>query len=424
MTGDATRGGLGQVFRVREFRGIWFAEIVSIAGDQLARVALTVLVYGRTGSAAWAAITYALTFLPALLGGVLLGRLADRYPRREVMVVCDVVRAVLVALMALLALAPSTASLWALCGLLVVVVLLAPPHTSAQGALLPEVLPGPLFEAGLAVRQITLQTSMVVGFAAGGVLVAVFSPPTALAVNAASFVVSAVVLRLVVRARPAPQVEDAPHDAPRSGSGWLAEVRVGLGAVFCDPRRLTFASTIWLLGLYIVPEALAVPYAAELGAGAATAGLLMSADAVGSVVGGWLFLRYFPERLRERAIGPLALLAGLPLVLCALAPGVAATFVLWAVGGAFATACMVQAQADFVRATPDALRGRAIGVAASGMVTAQGVAALLGGLAAEAWGPRAAVVGCGAVGALIAVGITVAHLRVRTRSVSDAQAAG
>ncbi|MGH8966506.1 MAG: MFS transporter, partial [Actinomycetes bacterium] len=46
--------GLGAVFRVPEFRVVWGAELVSVAGDQLARVALAVLVYGRTGSAVWA----------------------------------------------------------------------------------------------------------------------------------------------------------------------------------------------------------------------------------------------------------------------------------------------------------------------------------------------------------------------------------
>ena len=52
---DGTRrdGNLRQVFAVREYRAVWLADLLSVAGDQLARVALAVLVYGRTGSAAW-----------------------------------------------------------------------------------------------------------------------------------------------------------------------------------------------------------------------------------------------------------------------------------------------------------------------------------------------------------------------------------
>src|SRR4051794_9572143 len=85
------------VLAVPGFRALWLAELLSVAGDQLARVALAVLVFGRTGSASWSALTYALTFLPALFGGVLLGGLADRFPRRRVMVVADLARAWLVA---------------------------------------------------------------------------------------------------------------------------------------------------------------------------------------------------------------------------------------------------------------------------------------------------------------------------------------
>jgi predicted MFS family arabinose efflux permease len=399
---EPQRAGLAGPLGVAEFRALWAAELVSVAGDQLARVALTVLVYGRTDSAAWAAATYALTFLPALLGGVLLGRLADHYARRAVMISCDLGRAGLVALMAL----PAT-PLWAVCTLLVVVVLLAPPHSAAQGALLPQVLRGFLFEAGLALRQITNQAGQVAGFAVGGVLVAVLSPSAALAIDAATFVLSALVLRAGVRARPAPV---RAHDLGARAS-WAAEVGAGLHAVFGDRARLLFAAAVWLTGCFVLPEALAAPYATQLGAGPVVVGALMAADPAGSVVGAWLFTRFAPDRLRPRLIWPLALVAALPLAACVFAPGVVASILLWALAGAGATACLVQAQAEFVRATPDRLRGRAIGIGASGLITAQGVAVLLGGLAAEAWNARAAVVGCGVLGALAVVGLAFAQSR-------------
>lgn len=66
-----------EVLGIAEFRALWLAELQSIAGDQLARVALTVLVFSRTNSAAWTGLTYALTYLPDLIGGPLLAGLAD-----------------------------------------------------------------------------------------------------------------------------------------------------------------------------------------------------------------------------------------------------------------------------------------------------------------------------------------------------------
>src|SRR6202012_4768518 len=88
------------VFADGEFRAIWLAEFASIAGDQFARVALTVIVYQRTGSPLLTALTYAMTYLPWLVGGLFLSDLADRFPRRTVMIAADVARMLLVAAMA------------------------------------------------------------------------------------------------------------------------------------------------------------------------------------------------------------------------------------------------------------------------------------------------------------------------------------
>jgi MFS family permease len=71
------------VFTHRQYRGLWAAHALPLAGDQLARVALTVLVFDRTRSAAAAAAAYAVTMVPWLIGGPLLAGLGDRYPRRR-----------------------------------------------------------------------------------------------------------------------------------------------------------------------------------------------------------------------------------------------------------------------------------------------------------------------------------------------------
>jgi MFS family permease len=407
-----TDGGLSAVFRVREFRVVWLAELVSVAGDQLARVALAVLVYGRTGSAAWAAVTYALTFLPALLGGMLLAGLADRFRRREVMIVSDLLRAGLVAVMAI----PHLPT-WALCALLVPVVLLAAPHTAAQGALLPAMLRGELYERGLAVRQITSQTAQLVGFAGGGVLVAALSPSTALLGNALTFVLSALLVRLGVADRPAPRPREREHPGGTAEARGLRGVFAGLAEIAGDPRRRALVALAWLVGWYVVPEALAAPYADQLGAGPAVVGLLMAADPLGSVLGAWLFVRFVPADTRARLVGVLAAAAGVPQLLCLFRPGVALTVVLWAVSGALATAYLLQTQASFVRATPDGRRGSAIGVAASGIVAAQGVAILVGGLLADLWDPATAIAAAGALGTLLSLCGAVAWHRATARPV-------
>ncbi|MCO1655973.1 MFS transporter [Pseudonocardia humida] len=382
------------VLAVPEFRAIWLAELLSVLGDQLARVALTVLVFGRTGSASLAALSYALTFLPALVGGVLLAGLADRFRRREVMVAADALRALTVALMAL----PGM-PLWLLCALLVLVVLAAAPHTAAQGALLPQVLPGRLYERGLAVRQITGQSAQLAGFAAGGLLVAAFTPEAALLVDAGTFVLSGLLVRFGVAARSRPRGDGGPGAEPDGQSlvGVVAEIAA-------DPVRRALVALAWLVGCYVVPEALAAPYAAEIGAGPVAVGLLMAADPLGSVLGAWLFVRFVPFTRRARLVGVLAVAAGLPLLPFALRPDVPVAVVLLALSGMASTAYLLQTQAGFVRATPDGSRGRAIGIAASGIVAGQGVAVLVGGVLADLWGAPVAIAAAGAAGAVLALG--------------------
>jgi MFS family permease len=382
---------LRAVFRSREYRAIWLADLFSILGDQLSRVALAVLVFDRTGSPLWSAAVYALTFLPSIAGGVLLSGFADRYPRRTVVVVADLARALLIGVMAV----PGV-PLPVMCVLLVVAVALGAPYSAARGALLPEVLPGDLYERGLAVQQITQQAGQVVGFAGGGLLVVALTPNVALALDAVTFLVAAVVLRVGLAARPA-----AGADASEDGGGH--DVLSGLRDIFTDPRRRALVLLAWMVGLYVVPEALAAPYIAEIGASTALVGVLMAADPVGSVLGAWLFVRFVPPDRRARLIGVLAAAAGLPLLFTLLRPGVPVAAVLFGLSGMLTTAYLMQAQASFVRATPDVIRGRAIGVAASGIIAGQGVAVLVGGLVADISTPSTAIVSCAAAGVLVSV---------------------
>ena len=129
------RATFRDVFAVREFRALWLSEVLSVAGDRLALVALTLLVYDRTQSSLLTALVYASGYLPWVIGGLFLADLADRYPRRSVMVVCDLVRAVLVAAMVI-----PHVPLLALVALLFATTMFAPPFESARAVHYPRYL--------------------------------------------------------------------------------------------------------------------------------------------------------------------------------------------------------------------------------------------------------------------------------------------
>jgi predicted MFS family arabinose efflux permease len=398
------------VFSVAEFRALWLAYAQSIVGDQLARVALAVLVFDRTRSAAWTAATYSLTYLPALVSGVLLTGLADRLPRRTVMVGADVTRAVLVAVMAMPGL-----PLPVLACVLVLVELAEAPFGAAQGALLPAIVGDHRYEQGQRIVIVTHQAGQLAGFAAGGVLVAWLGPHLSLAVNALTFLASALLVAIRVRARPAA----ARPTSPGSRLVTLSQVRDSARLIWTDARLRALVCLGWLAGFTIVPEGLAVPLADQVGAGAAGVGLLLAAKPAGTLLGAYVLGRaWIGQSRRLRWLGPLAVCASLPNVLYLLGPTLTTALVLPAVSGLFA-AYQITAGATFVRLTPDDQRGQALGLARSGLVAVQGVGiAASGAIAQWSGGPAGTIGAAGIVGTVCAVAAATAWSRADPRRVA------
>ncbi|KOX28003.1 MFS transporter [Saccharothrix sp. NRRL B-16348] len=396
-------GGTGfrAVFAVPEFRVLWSAAVLSTVGDQLARVALSVLVFQRTGSAAWTALTYALTMLPALVSGVLLTGLADRYPRRTVMVVADAVRAVLLAVMAV----PGV-PLPVVAALLVLSQLAEPPFAAAQGALLPSVL-GEKYEAGQSVHLITHQAGLLLGFVGGGLVVAWLGTSGALLADGVTFALSALLLRFGLRHRPAPAFVPAAR----------VRIRAGAALVWRDRRLRLLVGLGWLALFTVVPEGLAAPFSAEVGAGAAGVGLLLAADPAGMVLG-TVLLRFLPASTRVRLLGLLAVATAVPLVGYLFAPNLVGAVALLALSGVF-SAYQVTAGATFVRLVPNEQRGQALGFARSGLVAAQGIGVAAGGLLASATGSATtAIAVAGIAGTVLALTVTSAWSRVAPAAVA------
>jgi MFS family permease len=373
---------------------LFAAQLVTVVGDQLARVALSILVFDRTGSPGWAATVYAATFLPDLLGGPLLSGLADRYPRRTVMVAADLARVVLVGMMAV----PGM-PLLVVGALLVVVQLLNPPWNAARAALLSHVVPDRQFVSAMGLLSMIMQGGQVLGFAGGGVLVAWLGTGGALIVDAASFAVSALVLRAGIRHRGA-AAGSGDLGASNDG-GWWHQVRSGVALVWWDRRLRSLVALGCVSGFYIAGEALAAPYAAELGGGSVTVGLLLGAFAVGSVAGMAMLARV-PEARRRRLLVPLPVLACAVLVGCAAEPGVPVTLALFAVSGVASAYNLVTSTA-FVHLAPDSQRGQAFGLAITALRVSQGAGVVLAGVVAEHLAPHLVVAAAGALGTVAAV---------------------
>ncbi|MDP9465788.1 MAG: MFS transporter [Actinomycetota bacterium] len=367
------------VLRNREFRALLMADGLSTIGDQVARIAVALLVLERSGSAFAASATYACSYLTWLVGGPFLSAFADHFPRRSVMVVCDLLRMVLIA-----SLAVPGAPLWVVFAVLVLVGLLAPPFEAAHSSLLADVLTGERYVVGNALMNATSQGAQLVGFLGGGVLVTALDVEGALLADAATFAMSAALL--------VSHVAERRHERPSalSGTSRRAEVLGGVSLLRRTPRlRLLLSWGLLIAGAVIAPEGLAVAIAAEDGRGALAAGVLTAAVPAGFLVGLWLVLRQPPDR-RERLFPAMVTASCLPLLLTAFVQDVAVIAVLWVLAGV-GSAMQLVANACFVQEVPPALRGRAFGVAVTLLMAVQGALLLVAGALAEVAGPRVPV---------------------------------
>ena len=372
------------VFAIREFRALWWAQVVSYLGDQIAQVAIAVLVYTKTGSPELTALAYALTYLPPILAAPLLAGLMDPFPRRQVMITLDLVRGGLVELMAL----PSV-PLAGTCALLCLTVLLGSPFSAARSAMLPQILPRERLAVGSALGNMTFQTSQVAGFLAGGILVAALGAYRSLALDALSFCLSAALITGWVRPRP--------YSGEEPARPLLHTLTRDVALIFQRPAARTLVLFGWLAGFAVVPEGLAVPYAHTLGGGPLTVGLLMCAMPTGTVAGILVIGRLSRPDERLKMIGALAMLSCAPLVVSLLRPPLPLLLLLFVLAGAGGTYQLAAARA-FVQAMPNGQRGRAFGVAQSGLLTAQGLGILIAGAAARWISPAAVVAIAGALG--------------------------
>ena len=411
-----------EVFAVREFRPLFGTFLLSTAGDELARVALTVLVYQRTSSPLLSAMTFAIGHLPWLLGGPLLSALADRLPRHRVLIAADGTRAALLGLMAI----PGT-PLPILLGLLFLVSLCAPPFESARSALMADVLEGDRYAVATSLTNITLQLAQVVGFLAAGALVAVLSPSAALLIDGATFAVSALWLAAGLKRRPAPVAE--------GGEGkrtlWQ-DTGDGLRLIGRSPRLLAIMGVLWIGTLFAyASEGVAAPLVEELGHRTTAIGVLLAANPLGVTIGGLVVARLVAPDRRERLVTPLVVLSLAPILAAGLVAVLAEPSELafgLVVGLLFVSGLgaswLIPLNVSFVQAVPSAFRGRAFGVAVSGLYGVQAIGALLAGLGAEGVSASGVLALSGGLGLVAVAPALVAYRRTQGHIAAGAAVEG
>lgn len=375
----------------REVVALLSARLLSGIGDQAARAVLALYVLvSEGGGPLRSALVLAVAYVPATFGFAFLASVADRFPRRTVMLVSDVARAVLMSALALAVWRGSP--LWLLLVVLFCAEMFSGPSTAARSAILPDVArDNGEYQAAMGLGTTIDQLVQVVGFLAGGVALTALGPSSALLFDAVTFCVSFLLVVAMVRRRP------APADSGTSVSRLVDDVVVGVRTVRRAPALRATALLAWAAAVLLVAtDAVALPYASGLGATDVQATALLAATPAGAAMAA-MFVARLPLALQVRLVFPMAMVSTLPLLATAVRPELAATWVLWFLAG-LCQGYAVTLMTLVVLLTPESLRGRVTGVVGAGF-NLMAVAAIVGlGALAELADPAAAVVLAGAVG--------------------------
>ncbi|MGZ3584397.1 MAG: MFS transporter [Ktedonobacterales bacterium] len=286
-------GGLLGPLRRTDFRLLFSGQLISVIGDQFFGVALPWLILSNGGNSQELGLVLAAYGAPRVVTIALGGHLSDRLRPRRIMLLADGARALLVGGLAGLALL-GRPSLWQLCALAAPLGAFTGLFLPASWSITPDVLPEDELQAGNALESTWVQAAILLGPSLGGLVVAWFSPGVALALDATSFVISAVTLAVMRKGRVG-ESEVGPSASAYSSSG-------DTGAA-ADERLLTFWGLLcrsrllqWLLLISACANAtfgglvfgVALPALANgpLAAGATGYGFMLAAFGAGALMGG------------------------------------------------------------------------------------------------------------------------------------------
>jgi len=360
----------------RDFRRLFFAAFASGLGTMLAVIALIVDVFDRTGSNTWVAALLIADFLPMLVIGLLLGPLVDRFSRRRLMLVSDVVRfGVFVGLLV----APNALTVVVLAGILGFASGFFRP---AVYAALPNLVRDRDLPQGNALFQAAENLMWLAGPLAGGVLLTIAGPTVPYAVCAVSFLVSAALILRIPAARFA--------TAAPSGRGHWRDLAEGFRVVR-GSRALVTVLVAWTVVMFAnagvnVAEVSLVKVSFE--ARDFHLGLMMAAAGSGLVLGS-LTAGGWAERL------PVAWLYGAAIALMAVGTGAAAASpTVWLAVAVVVVSGFGNGVAGVLnpllvqRGAPDRVRGRAFTVIMSVNFAALGLGMIVAGRLTDLLGAR------------------------------------
>lgn len=390
------------VWQNRDFRWLWLGTLFIRLGSQVAIIAVTWLVLKTTGSGEKLGLVLALYAAGDMAASPTIGLLLDRLPRKLLLNADNILLGTIWVSLALLAHLHAL-SLPILIGLVTLSGALTPIAYLGRMIVLPNIVPGNLWESANTSMQLNMNLVTLLGPALGGVLTGLFGPLTTLVLAGAAYGVYFVCLTLI----PSPRF--AGHHGPGQKS-WLSDLTSGWRFLGQTPLLLVLVVLTMLFSLTYGPLEPALPVLVRsiFHAGPRVLGLLWSSFAVGTITGTLLWGRLKPNWSLRRVISAIIVLWGIFSGLLGVAHTPLMADALLALGGFSYAPYNILYSVWRQKLVPDVLRGRVFGAinGLTGIGLPLGQA--LGGILIGALGAQGTVMVGGSLCVLLGI---IAYLR-------------
>jgi MFS family permease len=401
---------------VRSYRIYLAGQSLANTGSWMQSIAQDWLIFDVTHSSAAVGVTMALQFGPIMLLGMHAGIVADRLPKRRILLTTQLLNAASTAILAVITLAGAVkaADVYVFALLSGVIFAFDVP---ARQAFVTDVVPEGQLRAAISLNAATFQAARLVGPALASLLIVCAGTGWVFAANAACYLGPTIGLLLL---RPGDLQPSAAPAAPAARSP-----RAARDAVAYVRRRPEIGWTIFLVGMLGTfglnfPIVLTAMAKSAYGGDASTYGLFNIVLGLGSAAGA--VLAGAGARPRTRTILSCAALFGVLQVAGALTRGIAVFAVLLAAMGLVNLICQAMANSAVQLAVDPEIRGRVMGLYMLVFIGGTPIGALTVGEITSHYGARAGMAFCGAVPAVAAVVVAAAlSARARTRGTAAAR---
>ncbi len=373
------------IFKNTKFQVLLFSEMVSLIGDRILAVALVILVYDITGSAATVSILMMLKAIPSLFLGSVAGAMVDRLNRKWVMVFSNLTQGALVLII------PFTNELLVIYGVYFLLSVVNQFFIPARAATLPSIVPEKSLMAANSLFSMAFVGAIALGPMIAGVLIEAYGTSAAFFADSFTFLVPAVAVAFLAL----PQ-----KSKPLQQSRFVDELRAGFSYISQNPtiRAALFLSGLVYMGIGAVSVLGIVIADKVLGVGAGGYGMMMSSMGVGMLVGAIAAGKWGRQFDKIQLASAGAIMAGAAIAILPFATSLYFAFALNLVLGAGMVFVQTSANTLF-QTSPEELRGRVMGVAQSLMGAASFLAMGFAGFVAEwiGFAPVLTLVGGGSV---------------------------